>query len=136
MVKPLRLLQSAPVIHDVWTTAQYENHLITVRFPKLYAQDALTQETASSQTQLTVRYYRVILDLSVRNGETRADCQCGALIYCIAAGAPIRKFLFIKALGHTQVPFARVPAGSRAGVELAANRGASRVGAAADLGNT
>ena len=37
--------------------------------------------------------------------EPRADRQCGEPIDCIAAGAPVRKLLFIEALGHTRVPF-------------------------------
>jgi hypothetical protein len=42
--------------------------------------------------------------LSVGDREARADCESGELIDCVAAGAPIRKLLFIKALRHTRVP--------------------------------
>ena len=44
--------------------------------------------------------------LSVGDREARANCQCGELIDRVAAGAPVRKLLFIKALGHTRLPFA------------------------------
>jgi len=43
------------------------------------------------------------LGLCVR--EARADCQCGELIDRIAATAPVRKLLFVDALGRTRVPF-------------------------------
>jgi hypothetical protein len=40
------------------------------------------------------------LSISVGDREARTDCQCGDLIDCIAAGAPLRKLLFVEALGH------------------------------------
>jgi hypothetical protein len=39
--------------------------------------------------------------LSVGNREARVDCQCGKLIDRIAAGAPVRKLLFVEALGDS-----------------------------------
>ena len=47
-----------------------------------------------------------MLGLCVGDREARADCQCGELIDRIAAGAPVRKLLFVEALGDTRVPFA------------------------------
>ena len=58
--------------------------------------------------------------LFVGDREARADCQCGELIDRITAGAPVRKLLFVEALGHTRVPFAGYRPDHRAGVELAA----------------
>src|SRR5438105_5849740 len=50
-----------------------------------------------------------------------------------AAGAPVRKLLFVEALGHTRVPFAGYRADHRAGVELAAIDAHRAAEAAADL---
>jgi len=47
-----------------------------------------------------------MLGLCVGDREARADCQCRELIDRIAASVPVRKLLFIEALGHTRVPFA------------------------------
>jgi hypothetical protein len=44
--------------------------------------------------------------LGTGDREARADGQRSELIECITAGAPIRKLLFAKAVGHTRVPFA------------------------------
>jgi hypothetical protein len=41
-----------------------------------------------------------ILGLCVGDREARADCQCGELIDRIAASLPVRKLLFVEALGH------------------------------------
>jgi hypothetical protein len=57
--------------------------------------------------------------LCVGDGEARADCQCGELIDRIAAGAPVRKLVFVEVLGHTRLPFARFRPDHRAGIELA-----------------
>ena len=37
--------------------------------------------------------------LCVGDREARADCQCGELIDRIAASAPVRKLVFVEALG-------------------------------------
>ena len=47
-----------------------------------------------------------MFDLCVGDREARADSQCGELIDRIAASAPVRKLLFVEALGHTRLPFA------------------------------
>jgi hypothetical protein len=44
--------------------------------------------------------------LSIGNREPGADGQGGELIDRVAAGAPVRKLLFVEALGHARVPFA------------------------------
>ena len=51
----------------------------------------------------------------------------------VAAGAPVRKLLFIEQLGHTRVPFAGYRPHHRAGVELAAIDAHRAAEAAADL---
>ena len=51
--------------------------------------------------------------------EPRADRQRGELIDRVAATAPVRKLLFVEALGHARVPFAGHRPDHRAGVELA-----------------
>jgi hypothetical protein len=48
---------------------------------------------------------RFLLGLSVGNREARPDRQGGELIDRIAASAPVRKLLFVEALGHARVPF-------------------------------
>ena len=48
-----------------------------------------------------------MLGSCVRDREARADGQGRELIDRVAAGAPVRQLLFVKALGHKQVPFAR-----------------------------
>ena len=50
--------------------------------------------------------------------EARADGQGRELIDRVAAGAPVRQLLFVKALGHKQVPFARFRRITAPGVEL------------------
>ena len=60
------------------------------------------------------------LGLGVCDHEARADCQRGELIHGIAASAPVRKLLFVEALGHTRLPFAGYRPDHRTGVELAA----------------
>ena len=60
-----------------------------------------------------------MLGLCVGDREARPDCQCGELIDRIAASAPVRKLLFVEALGQTRVPFAGYRPDHRAGVELA-----------------
>jgi hypothetical protein len=47
-----------------------------------------------------------MLGLCVGDRKARADRQGDELIDRIAAGAPVRKLLFVEALGHTRVPFA------------------------------
>jgi len=71
--------------------------------------------------------------LSVGDREARADRKCGKLIDRIAAGAPVRKLLFIEALGHTRVPFAGYRPDHRAGVELATIDAHRAAETAADL---
>ena len=61
-----------------------------------------------------------MLGLCVGDREARADCQCGELIDRVAASAPVRKLLFVEALGHRRLPFAGYRPDHRAGVELAA----------------
>jgi hypothetical protein len=46
--------------------------------------------------------------LCVGDREARADRQRGELIDRIAAGAPIRKLLFIELFGHTRLPTSNV----------------------------
>jgi hypothetical protein len=53
------------------------------------------------------------------DGEARADCQCGELIDCVAASAPICKLLCVETLGYARMPLAGYRPG-HAGVELAA----------------
>jgi hypothetical protein len=65
--------------------------------------------------------------------EARADSQCGELIDRIAAGAPVRKLVFVEALGHTRLPFAGYGPDHRTGVELAAMDAHRAAEAAADL---
>jgi hypothetical protein len=60
------------------------------------------------------------------------DCQCGELIDRIAASAPVGKLLFIKALGHTRVPFAGYRP-DRAGIEVATIDADRAAEASADL---
>src|ERR1700730_566812 len=74
-----------------------------------------------------------MLGLCVGDREARADCQCGELIDRIAAGAPVRKLLFIEALGHMREPFAGYRPDHRAGLELATIDAHRAAEAAADL---
>ena len=53
-----------------------------------------------------------MLGSCVRDREARADGQGRELIDRIAAGAPIRKLLFVELLGAYVVAIPRVPAGS------------------------
>ena len=55
--------------------------------------------------------------LCVGDREARADRQSGELIDRIAAGAPVRELLFVEALRHTRLPFARYRPDHRAGLE-------------------
>src|SRR5229473_3904225 len=71
--------------------------------------------------------------LCVGDREAGADCQCGELIDRIAASTPVRKLLFVEALGHARVPFAGYWPDHRAGVELAAIDAHRAAEAAADL---
>src|SRR6266446_9681352 len=80
-----------------------------------------------------LRRRRFMLGLRVGYREARADCQCGELIDRIAARAPVRKLLFVEALGHTRVPFAGYRPDHRAGVELATIDAHRATEAAADL---
>ena len=73
------------------------------------------------------------LGLSVRDREARADCECGELIDRVAAGTPVRKLLFIEAIGHTRLPFAGYGSDHRAGIELATIDAHRAAEAAADL---
>src|ERR1700736_5874817 len=72
------------------------------------------------------------LGLGVGDHEARADRQCGELIDGIAAGAPVRKLLFVETLGHTRAPLAGYRPDHRAGVELAAIDAHRAAEAAAD----
>jgi hypothetical protein len=74
-----------------------------------------------------------MLGLCVGDREARADCQCGELIDCIAAGAPVSKLLFVEALGHAGMPFAGYRPDHRAGLELATIDAHRAAEAAADL---
>src|SRR5712671_5847745 len=71
--------------------------------------------------------------LSLSDREARADCQCGELIDRIAASLPVRKLVFVEALGHARVPFAGHWPDHRAGVELATIDAHGAAEAAADL---
>jgi hypothetical protein len=73
------------------------------------------------------------IPLCVGDREARADCQCGELIDRIAAGAPVRKLLFVEALGHTRVPFAGYRPDHPAGIELATTDTHRAAEAATDL---
>jgi hypothetical protein len=46
-----------------------------------------------------------MLALCVGDCEARANGQGGELIDRVAAGAPVRKLLFVELLGHTRLPF-------------------------------
>jgi hypothetical protein len=59
-----------------------------------------------------------LLALSVGDRQARANCQCGELIDRIAAGAPVRKILFIELLRHTRLPFAGYRPDHRGRIEL------------------
>ena len=74
-----------------------------------------------------------MLGLCVGDREARADCQCGERIDRIAASAPVRKLLFVEALGHTRLPFAGYRPDHRAGVELATIDAQRAAETAADL---
>jgi hypothetical protein len=52
--------------------------------------------------------------------EARVNGHGGELIDRVAATAPVRKLLFVEALGHMRVPFAGYRPAHRAGLELAA----------------
>ena len=54
--------------------------------------------------------------LCVGDREARADGQRGELIDRVAAGAPVRKLLFVEPLGHAWIPFAGLRADHRAGM--------------------
>jgi hypothetical protein len=73
------------------------------------------------------------MTLCVGDREARPDSQGGELIDRIAATAPIRKLLFVEALGHARVPFAGYRPDHRAGVELATIDAHRAAEAAADL---
>src|SRR5271169_6448480 len=74
-----------------------------------------------------------MLGSCVRDREARAHGQGRELIDRVAAGAPVRKLLFVEALGHARVPFAGYRPDHRAGVELAAIDAHRAAEAAADL---
>jgi hypothetical protein len=74
-----------------------------------------------------------MLGLCVGDREARADCQCGELVDRIATSAPVRKLLFVEALGDARVPFARYRPDHCAGVELTAIDADRTAEAAADL---
>src|SRR5712671_3890355 len=74
-----------------------------------------------------------LLVLSVGDRQARANCQCGELIDRIAAGAPIRKLLFIELLGHTRLPFAGYRPDHRGRIELATIDAHRAAKAAADF---
>src|SRR5205823_360739 len=80
--------------------------------------------------RLNIRLY---VRLMVGDPEARPDGQRGELIDRVAAGAPVRKLLFVEALGHTRVPFAGYRPDHRTGVELAAIDAHRAAEAAADL---
>jgi hypothetical protein len=61
-----------------------------------------------------------VLGLCVGDREAGADGQGGELIDRVAAGAPVRKRLFVEALGDTRMPFPRYRPDHCAGIELAA----------------
>jgi hypothetical protein len=71
--------------------------------------------------------------LSVGDREARADGQCGELIDRVAPGAPVRKLLFIEALGHPRLPFSGDRLDHPAGIELAAIAAHRAAEAAADV---
>jgi hypothetical protein len=73
------------------------------------------------------------LRLCIGDREARADCQRGELINRIAAGAPVRKLLFVEVLGHTRVTFAGYRPDHRTGIELAAIDAHRAAETAADL---
>src|SRR5262245_47340446 len=58
--------------------------------------------------------------LHVGDRKARANRQRGELVDRIATSVPVRKLLFVKALGDTRVPFTQSRPDHRAGVELAA----------------
>jgi hypothetical protein len=68
-----------------------------------------------------------------RGREARADGQGGELIDRVAAGAPVRQFLLVEALGHARMPFAGVRPDHRAGIELATIDAHRAAETAADL---
>jgi hypothetical protein len=61
-----------------------------------------------------------MLGSCVHAREARADGQGRELIDRVAAGAPVRQFIFVEALGHARVPFIGFRPDHRAGIELAA----------------
>jgi hypothetical protein len=61
-----------------------------------------------------------MLGSSVGDREARADGQGGELIDRVAAGAPVRKLLFVELLGHPRLPFTGYRPDHRAGIKLAA----------------
>jgi hypothetical protein len=73
------------------------------------------------------------IGLCVGDCEARADSQCGELIDRISASPPIRKLLFVEALGHTRLPFAGFRPDHRARVEPATIHAHRATEAAADL---
>src|SRR5580693_6684152 len=74
-----------------------------------------------------------MLGSCVGDRETRADGQRRELIDRIAARAPVRKLLFVEALGHTRAPLAGYRPDHRAGLELPAIDTHCAAEAAADL---
>ena len=74
-----------------------------------------------------------MLGSCVGDRETRADGQRRELIDSVAARAPVRKLLFVEALGHTRMPFAAYRPDHRDRVELAAIDAHRAAEAAADI---
>jgi hypothetical protein len=68
-------------------------------------------EHLSSVVPRTEKDLKSPLSISVGDREARTDCQCGELIDRIAAGAPVRKLLFVEALGDTRPPTPPTPSG-------------------------
>jgi hypothetical protein len=66
------------------------------------------------------RGFLVDRHLPVADGEAGANRQGGKLIDRVAAGAPVRQLFLIQPFRHARVPFARVRADHRAGIEPAA----------------
>ena len=69
-------------------------------------------EHLSSVVPRTEKDLKSPLSISVGDREARTDCQCGDLIDRIAAGAPLRKLLFVEALGDTRPPTPPTPSRS------------------------
>jgi hypothetical protein len=101
----------------------------------LRRQPRLREASGPARECYNVLYQSVIVPrgLCVGDRDARADCQSGELIDRITAGAPVRKFLFVQALGHTRVPFTGSRPDHRAGVELGTIDAHRAAEAAADL---